>query len=66
VTAELKVSSLLGQMTERHPQVLAAREEATEIAQRMHEEVSVALRGIEANAAQSHGPSRQDLAATTP
>jgi uncharacterized protein involved in exopolysaccharide biosynthesis len=49
VTAQLKVSMLLGQMTEEHPQVLAAREEENEIARRMHEEVSVALRGIQAD-----------------
>ncbi len=49
VTAQLKVSRLLGQMTEQHPQVLAAREEEQEIARRMYEEVSVALRGVDAD-----------------
>ncbi len=49
VTAQLKVSRLLGHMTEQHPQVLASREEVREIAQRLYEEVSVALRGVEAD-----------------
>jgi uncharacterized protein involved in exopolysaccharide biosynthesis len=49
VAAELKVSMLLGQMSEQHPQVMAAREEEREIAQRLHEEVSVALRGLDAD-----------------
>ena len=49
VTAQLKVSMLLGQMSEQHPQVIAARGEEKEIAQRMHEEVSVAVRGVEAD-----------------
>ena len=46
VTTQLKVSLLLGQMSEKHPQVMAAREEEREIAQCLNEEVSVALRGV--------------------
>jgi uncharacterized protein involved in exopolysaccharide biosynthesis len=49
VAAQLKVSLLLGQMSEEHPQVMAARGEEREVAQRLYEEVSVALRGVEAD-----------------
>jgi len=49
VAAQLKVSQLLGHMSDAHPQVIAAREEEQQIAQRLHEEVSVALRGVEAD-----------------
>jgi uncharacterized protein involved in exopolysaccharide biosynthesis len=49
VAAQLRVSQLLGQMTEQHPQVMAAREEEREIGRRMYEEVSVAVRAVEAD-----------------
>ena len=49
VSTQLKLSMLLGQMSERHPQVMAAREEEREIAKRLNEEVAVAIGGVEAD-----------------
>jgi polysaccharide biosynthesis transport protein len=49
VAVQLKASLLLGQMSEKHPQVMAAREEEAEITKRLNDEVAVALRGVEAD-----------------
>lgn len=45
---QLKTSSLLGAMTERHPQVLASRQAESTIRQKIFSELTLALHAIEA------------------
>jgi succinoglycan biosynthesis transport protein ExoP len=47
VAAQLKTSQLSGHLTAAHPSVVAAREEEREIAQHLHRELAVAVRGVE-------------------
>lgn len=47
VAAQLKTSQLLGQLTAAHPSVIAAKEEEREIANHLHGELAVAVRGVE-------------------
>jgi uncharacterized protein involved in exopolysaccharide biosynthesis len=47
VSAQLKTSQVLGQMSQEHPIAIAAREEEREIAGQLHHELAVAVRGVE-------------------
>jgi uncharacterized protein involved in exopolysaccharide biosynthesis len=47
VKAQVQTASLLGSRSEKHPFVIAAREAEELIRQQLHDEVSVAIRGLE-------------------
>jgi polysaccharide biosynthesis transport protein len=47
VAAQLRTAQLLGSMSEEHPQVQAARATETEIGVHLHDELGIAMRGVE-------------------
>jgi uncharacterized protein involved in exopolysaccharide biosynthesis len=47
VAAQIRTASLLGSRSERHPFVLAAREAESTIRKQLHDEVAVAIRGLQ-------------------
>ena len=47
VDAQLRAAQLLGNMDERHPAVVAARASEQEISQQLHDEISIAIKGLE-------------------
>lgn len=49
VDTQLRSAELLGRMNERHPRVVAARESEQQVRKDLHDEVTSALRGVEAD-----------------
>jgi uncharacterized protein involved in exopolysaccharide biosynthesis len=47
VDAELRTAQLLGNMEEAHPAVAAARASEQEISRQLHDEISIAIKGLE-------------------
>jgi succinoglycan biosynthesis transport protein ExoP len=47
VDAQLRTAQLLGTMSQQHPQVVAAKETEQEISQHLHEELALAVRGVQ-------------------
>ena len=47
VDAQLRTAQLLGNMSEDHPAVAAARASEQEISQQLHDEISIAIKGLE-------------------
>ncbi len=47
VDAELRTAQLLGNMAEEHPAVVAAKASEQEISQHLHQEISIAIKGLE-------------------
>jgi uncharacterized protein involved in exopolysaccharide biosynthesis len=47
VAAQIRTASLLGSRSEQHPFVIAAREAEALISDRLHDEIAVAIRGLE-------------------
>jgi len=48
LAAQIHTAQLLGKMSEEHPEVRAAREAEEEIARHLHNELAIAIRGLEA------------------
>jgi uncharacterized protein involved in exopolysaccharide biosynthesis len=47
VDAQIRTAQLLGTMSDSHPQVIAAKATETEIAQHLHDELALAVRGVQ-------------------
>ncbi|HTU25559.1 MAG TPA: Wzz/FepE/Etk N-terminal domain-containing protein [Pirellulales bacterium] len=47
VDAQLRAAQLLGNMEESHPAVVAARQSEQEISRQLHDEISIAIKGLE-------------------
>lgn len=62
IDAQIRTARLLGEMSEQHPKVRAARNEVSEIGQHIHNELAIAIRGIEAEQRvhDSHATALQD------
>jgi polysaccharide biosynthesis transport protein len=55
VDAQLRTAALQGRMSAAHPEVIAAHEAETQVAERLHTELTTAIRGVESELAVAVG-----------